>query len=418
MPALVTRISTGPSSARTRSTPASTDGRSATSTSRARTFVPSASSSAAAVSSVAGFTSKRATRWPSAPNRRATPRPMPDDATGDDGDPAHELGLDGVELEVQLGEAAEDPRRLVAEAPVTGRAVVLLGQADVAHPVEDPFEADPALGPGQRPTGARVGATAEGDVGLGVGPVGVELGGALEPPGSRLAAPLSSMTGVPAGMSTPPNVVVRRARRKSAFTGLSIRSTSSRKSGIRSRSARSSSCSVGVLGEHLEGGGEQAGGGLLPGGEQERRRAHHRGDVRGAAVRVGGEGQIGHDVLAGLAPPVLDVGREPVVEPGQRVLDRDALLAGPDLADGAGQAEPVAEPLMVLLGDAEQIGDGEHGERLGVGGDELAAAVGQEGVELLVGQPPHERLVVLEALRGDQPHQQAPFPGVVRAGPW
>ena len=49
-------------------------------------------------------------------------------ATGDDGDAAHRRGLHRVELEVQLGEAAEDPGRLVVEAAGAGRAVVLLGR--------------------------------------------------------------------------------------------------------------------------------------------------------------------------------------------------------------------------------------------------------------------------------------------------
>ena len=54
---------------------------------------------------------------------------------------------------------------------------------------------------------------------------------------------------------------------------------------------------------------------------------------------------------------------------------------------------------MVFLRHAEQVGDDEHGEGLRVGADELAAAVGEELVELLVGEAPHERLVVLEPLR-------------------
>ena len=61
------------------------------------------------------------------------------------------------------------------------------------------------------------------------------------------------------------------------------------------------------------------------------------------------------------------------------------------------QPEALAEPLVVLLGHAEQVGDDEHGERLGVGADELAVTVGDELVELLVGEAPHERLVVLAA---------------------
>ena len=62
---------------------------------------------------------------------------------------------------------------------------------------------------------------------------------------------------------------------------------------------------------------------------------------------------------------------------------RAALLAGADLAGVPAQAEALAEPLVVLLGHAEHVGDHEHGERLRVGADELAAAVGDELVELL-----------------------------------
>ena len=65
-------------------------------------------------------------------------------------------------------------------------------------------------------------------------------------------------------------------------------------------------------------------------------------------------------------------------------------------------------------GHAEQVGDHEHGERLGVRADELAPAVGDELVELLVGEAPHELLVLLEPLRRDQPHQQRALPRVLR----
>ena len=156
--------------------------------------------------------------------------------------------------------------------------------------------------------------------------------------GSRLAAPLSSMTGVPAAISTPPTDVVRRARRKSAFTGLSIRSTSSRKPGIRVAVGPQLVLQLGVLGQVLQRRRQQPGGRLLPGGEQEGGGPHHRGDLRRGAVGVGGQGQVGEHVLAGLAPPVLDVLGEPLVEPGQGVLARAALLAGADLAGGAGSA--------------------------------------------------------------------------------
>ena len=77
------------------------------------------------------------------------------------------------------------------------------------------------------------------------------------------------------------------------------------------------------------------------------------------------------------------------------------------------EPEALAEPLVVGFRHAEQVGDDEHGEGLRVRADELAAAVGDELVELLVGEAPHERLVVLEPLRRDQPHQQRPLAGVV-----
>ena len=124
-----------------------------------------------------------ATRWPSAANWRATPSPMPDAPPVTTATRLIGARLDRRELEVQLGEAAQHPGRLVAEAAVAGRAVVLLGEPDVAHPVEDALEADPALGPRQRRARAGVVAAPERDVGLRVGAVDPELGRALEPPG-------------------------------------------------------------------------------------------------------------------------------------------------------------------------------------------------------------------------------------------
>ena len=64
---------------------------------------------------------------------------------------------------------------------------------------------------------------------------------------------------------------------------------------------------------------------------------------------------------------------------------------------------------MIRFGHAEQVGDDEHGEGLRVRADELAPAVADELVELLVGEAPHELLVVLQPLRRDQPHQQRAF---------
>ena len=104
------------------------------------------------------------------------------------------------------------------------------------------------------------------------------------------------------------------------MTGLSTRSTSSMKLGIRSAVGAELVLQLGVLGEVLQRGGEQARGRLLAGGEQERRGPHDRGDLGDRAVGVGRQRQVGEHVLARLAPPILDVGGEPLVEPAERVL--------------------------------------------------------------------------------------------------
>ena len=120
--------------------------------------------------------------------------------TGDDRDLAvqfsHELslsasgdGLDGRELQVELRQAPDDPGLLVTEPSVARGAVVLLGEPDVAHPVEDALEADATFGAGQRATGAGVGAAAERHVVQGVGPIDSEVVGALEPAGITVGAP-------------------------------------------------------------------------------------------------------------------------------------------------------------------------------------------------------------------------------------
>ena len=120
--------------------------------------------------------------------------------------------------------------------------------------------------------------------------------------GSRLAAALTSITVVPAGISMSPMVVGTRDSRKSPLTGLSIRSVSSMKLGIRCRSSRSSCWSARILGDEHEGRAEQADGGLLAGGEEvggdpddvddlgdravgERRRGEAREHVRRGARR-------------------------------------------------------------------------------------------------------------------------------------
>ena len=69
---------------------------------------------------------------------------------------------------------------------------------------------------------------------------------------------------------------------------------------------------------------------------------------------------------------------------------------------------------MVLLGHAEQIGDDQGGEWLGIFGDEFALAGAEELIELAIGEAPHELLVVLQSARCQQPTQHRSGLGVVR----
>ena len=84
----------------------------------------------------------------------------------------------------------------------------------------------------------------------------------------------------------------------------------------------------------------------------------------------------------------------------------------PTSPGAAAETEAFAEPLVVRFGDPEQVGDDEHRERLRVRADELAAAVGNELVELSVCEPPHEGFVVLQPLGRDESHQQRALAGV------
>ena len=89
------------------------------------------------------------------------------------------------------------------------------------------------------------------------------------------------------------------------------------------------------------------------------------------------------------------------------------LAYGAGVVGGPG-TEPRAEQLVVALRDAEQVGDDEHGERLAVLADELAAAAVDELVDLAVGEAPHELLVLAQSLRRDQAHEQRAVRGVDR----
>ena len=69
---------------------------------------------------------------------------------------------------------------------------------------------------------------------------------------------------------------------------------------------------------------------------------------------------------------------------------------------------------MVGFGDALEVGDDREREGLGVGPDDLERPLIGEGVDESVGELPHEVLVLLEALRRDEPHQEVTMRRVVR----
>ena len=76
---------------------------------------------------------------------------------------------------------------------------------------------------------------------------------------------------------------------------------------------------------------------------------------------------------------------------------RSAVFALPTALAGALCRELVSEHLVVDFGYAEQVRDHEHRERAGELADEFAAAVGDELVDLLIGEPPHEGFVLVRA---------------------
>ena len=91
-----------------------------------------------------------------------------------------------------------------------------------------------------------------------------------------------------------------------------------------------------------------------------------RGHRRRRPVGVRRQRQVGQHIVAWRSPPILDVLAEQLVEPRERVLPGVAFLAGADLTHGAGETEALAEPGVVGFRHAEQVGDDEHGEGLGV----------------------------------------------------
>ena len=112
------------------------------------------------------------------------------------------------ELEVEGLQAAQDVRRRVLVAARAGRTVLGLRDPDVGHAVEDPLDADRGLRRARAARRGRCGCRAR-TRGAGARWRGRRRNssGCSKRRGSRLAAPLSTITVVPAGISTPPTVV-------------------------------------------------------------------------------------------------------------------------------------------------------------------------------------------------------------------
>ncbi len=121
-------------------------------------------------------------------------------------------------------------------------------------------------------------------------------------------------------------------------------------------------------------------------------------------------GDLGEGVVGGTAPAVLHVLGEPPLEVCH-VATR--VLRPVDVAQHR-RVERVAEFGVVALGHPEDVGDRERGVRLGIAVHELAATLHEERVDLPVGQPPEELLVLPEASRGDEAREQVTVPLVLR----
>ena len=222
--------------------------------------------------------------------------------------------------------------------------------------------------------------------------------------GSRLAAPGRSIIVLPAGMSTPATVVRTLAMRNCARSGLSNRSVSSTKFGMRVAITPQPLLQVGSLRDDPQREREQSHGGLLPPGEQVRGEQRDVVHLRRRPVREGGGGHRRHDVVAWRPAAILDVRRELLVEE----LERLVLQVLGQLGQSGGE-QPV-----IGLGDAFQVGDHQQRERCGVGADELAAARLDQLVELTIGEPAHELLVGPQPSWRQEPHHQRSVRGV----PW
>ena len=117
--------------------------------------------------------------------------------------------------------------------------------------------------------------------------------------------------------------------------------------------------------------------------------------------------QRGEHVIARVPAAVLDIAAEAVVEPLERAV-RQHVLRAADRVVARPACQSVPEFLVFVLWDPEEVGNDEQRERVGVVADELALTTSDELVDLTVGEPPHEFLVLLQPLRCELAHDQVP----------
>src|SRR5262245_64513117 len=175
---------------------------------------------------------------------------------------------------MEPAQSAQDPRRLVLEAPGAGGPVVLLREPDVAHAVEDPLEADLRLGAGERAARAGVGAAAEGDVLLAVGAADAELGGGLETPRVAVDRTVQEHDGGAGGDLHPGEGGAATGEAEVALDRALDPERLLDEVGDALALGPKLLLETGGFGQVLERGGEQPRGRLLAGGEEEGRGPH------------------------------------------------------------------------------------------------------------------------------------------------